>query len=147
MLLWWRVGAVSSVTHCEPNEWQCKNGQCIRHRQLCDDYVHCDDGSDETPEQCKSVNFFDVLPVICIELSCLFKMMLVWQVCTAGIAMRERSFSVTAPLIADAFHLALSAMGCCTATWARMSTTVVSFSRFFFIKHVDFKSWIGTLIK
>lgn len=69
MLLWWRVGAVSSVTHCKPNEWQCKNGQCIRLPQLCDDYVHCDDGSDESPEQCKSIKFFNVLPVINIELS------------------------------------------------------------------------------
>ena len=37
----------ATVQRCQPNQFQCKNGQCIDASYKCDDYDDCTDGSDE----------------------------------------------------------------------------------------------------
>ena len=38
----------ATVQRCQPNQFQCKNGQCIEAIYKCDDYEDCADGSDES---------------------------------------------------------------------------------------------------
>lgn len=37
---------------CSSDEFECKSGECVPVRFLCDLYDDCTDGSDETQEQC-----------------------------------------------------------------------------------------------
>lgn len=37
---------------CTDEEFECKSGECIPSRFLCDAYTDCTDGSDELPERC-----------------------------------------------------------------------------------------------
>lgn len=37
---------------CSTEEFECKSGECIPSRFLCDSYTDCSDGSDESPQQC-----------------------------------------------------------------------------------------------
>lgn len=37
---------------CTNEEFECKSGECVPVRFLCDSYADCTDGSDELPEQC-----------------------------------------------------------------------------------------------
>ena len=43
----------NSTTTCGPNEFQCKNGQCITNKWKCDLENDCMDGSDEDPDTCR----------------------------------------------------------------------------------------------
>lgn len=38
---------------CPLDQWQCDNFQCISRESLCDGYVHCSDGSDESRRECE----------------------------------------------------------------------------------------------
>ncbi|CAH0551681.1 unnamed protein product [Brassicogethes aeneus] len=41
-----------TVTTCSPNHFRCNNGQCILASWQCDSTPQCDDGSDESAEEC-----------------------------------------------------------------------------------------------
>ena len=38
---------LASPQRCQPNQFECKNGQCIDASKKCDRRYHCSDGSDE----------------------------------------------------------------------------------------------------
>ena len=38
---------------CAESDFVCKNGQCVPNRWQCDGDPDCEDGSDESPEQCR----------------------------------------------------------------------------------------------
>ena len=38
---------------CANEEWRCKSGECKNLNVLCDTVEDCDDGSDESLEQCE----------------------------------------------------------------------------------------------
>lgn len=40
-------GKTESVNHCEPHQFQCKNGNCVLGATICNDIMDCSDGSDE----------------------------------------------------------------------------------------------------
>lgn len=49
------VGVICRVAGgkgCSNEEFECKSGECVPVRFLCDSYVDCTDGSDESPERC-----------------------------------------------------------------------------------------------
>ena len=39
--------AAPTTLRCLPNQFECRNGKCIRRAWLCDKVADCDDGSDE----------------------------------------------------------------------------------------------------
>ena len=41
------VHHLATSKRCQPNEFQCKNGQCIEANKKCDERFDCSDGSDE----------------------------------------------------------------------------------------------------
>lgn len=43
---------VANGKACLDEEFECKSGECIPSRFLCDAYADCTDGSDELPELC-----------------------------------------------------------------------------------------------
>lgn len=46
------VCRVAGGKACSNEEFECKSGECIPVRFLCDSYVDCTDGSDESLERC-----------------------------------------------------------------------------------------------
>lgn len=38
---------VAKASHCNLNQFMCKNGDCIRQTKLCDGRLDCSDNSDE----------------------------------------------------------------------------------------------------
>lgn len=46
------VCRVAGGKACSSDEFECKSGECIPVRFLCDSYTDCNDGSDEFPERC-----------------------------------------------------------------------------------------------
>lgn len=46
------VCKVAGGKACSSEEFECKSGECIPARFLCDSYVDCTDGSDESPVNC-----------------------------------------------------------------------------------------------
>lgn len=46
------VCKVAGGKACSSEEFECKSGECIPVRYLCDAVTDCTDGSDELPERC-----------------------------------------------------------------------------------------------
>lgn len=46
------VCRVAGGKACSSEEFECKSGECVPVRFLCDSYTDCTDGSDESPERC-----------------------------------------------------------------------------------------------
>ncbi|XP_050429551.1 uncharacterized protein LOC126838845 isoform X3 [Adelges cooleyi] len=40
--------------NCSSEEFECKSGECIPMRFICDSFTDCTDGSDESPQRCNS---------------------------------------------------------------------------------------------
>lgn len=59
------VCKVAGGRACSNEEYECKSGECIPARFLCDSYVDCTDGSDESPATCNvSVTTAKATPII-----------------------------------------------------------------------------------
>lgn len=48
-------------TRCQPGQFTCMNGRCIRAQWKCDNDNDCGDGSDELERVCGRESFFAVL--------------------------------------------------------------------------------------
>jgi len=46
------VCRVAGGKACTNEEFECKSGECVPIRFLCDSFADCTDGSDELPERC-----------------------------------------------------------------------------------------------
>lgn len=46
------VCRVAGGVACSNDEFECKSGECVPVRFLCDSFADCTDGSDESPEKC-----------------------------------------------------------------------------------------------
>jgi len=57
------VCRVAGGKNCSNDEFECKSGECVPARFLCDSFADCTDGSDETPERCNvSVATTTIIP-------------------------------------------------------------------------------------
>ena len=44
------------LTGCYGDQFECGSGECLHKKLQCDDYVDCDDGSDENADMCGKIN-------------------------------------------------------------------------------------------
>ena len=53
---WIKLFMLFLLTGCYGDQFECGSGECLHKKLQCDDYVDCDDGSDENADMCGKIN-------------------------------------------------------------------------------------------